>query len=167
MAIDKDQLIRDIEAERAQLDALLARLSPDEMVIPGVNGEWSVKDALAHISDWEQRFIGWYRAQLRGETPIVPGPGLTWKDLDALNQSIYERHRDRTLDDVLAEYSRSYAEMRAVVEDIPAADLNVIGLYDWLGDENTLGDYVAANSSTHYAQHRADLERWLLLRRQA
>jgi hypothetical protein len=161
MPTTKDQLIHAIESQRARLDGILARLSPDDMVIPGAIGEWSVKDTLAHIADWEQRFLGWYRAQMRGETPAVPGPGLTWRDLDALNQAIHERHRDRALDDVWDEYRRSYAEMRAAIGAIPAEDLIVTGIYPWIGADHTLSDFIAGNSSEHYAQHRADLERWL------
>ncbi len=161
---NRTELIQSIESERRRLDGLLARLSRDDMAIPGVVGEWSVKDTLAHIADWEQRFLGWYRAQMRGETPAVPGPGLTWRDLDALNQSIYERHRDRALDDVLDEYRRSYVEMRAAVGDIPAQDMVVAGFYPWIGPDHTLSDFIAGNSSEHYAQHCDDLERWLLSR---
>ena len=52
--------------------------------------------------------------------------------------------------------------MRAAVGDIPPQDLAIRGIYPWVSPDHTLGDYLAANSSEHYAQHRDDLERWLL-----
>lgn len=164
MSGPKTELLDAMASQRARLDGALSRISPADMLIPGAVGEWSVKDVLAHIFDWEQRFLGWYRQQLRGETPIVPGPGLTWRDLDALNQNIYERHRDRALDDVKDEYRRSYAEIRAVVGAIPAEDLTVPGIYSWIGSDHTLSDFIAGNTSEHYAQHGDDLERWLAAR---
>ena len=146
------------------LVAMALALGIAEMLIPGVVGEWSVKDMLAHIAEWEQRFVAWYRALLRGETPAVAVCGLSGGDLDALNQSIYEQHRDRPLNDVGDEYRRSYAEIRAVVGAIPAEDLTVSGLYPWIGADHTLSDFIAGNTSQHYAEHCDDLERWLAAR---
>ena len=49
----KSELLNQIRTERGQLEETLARLTHAQMLLPGVDGEWSVKDALAHISTWE------------------------------------------------------------------------------------------------------------------
>jgi hypothetical protein len=56
--------------------------------VAGVVGDWSVKDIVARLVDWEQRFIGWYDAGLRGEVPEVPAPGIVWDELDILNKEL-------------------------------------------------------------------------------
>ena len=50
-------LLAAMERERAKLDALLEGLTPARMVEPGVVGEWSVKDVMAHlrIARWLRR----------------------------------------------------------------------------------------------------------------
>lgn len=106
--LNKDIILERIRVERRRLEKNLAELSEDEMLQPGVVGEWSVKDLLAHLVDWEQRFLRWYDEGLRGLIPETPEPGLTWQDLDILNQRIFEKHRHRALDDVLAEFHASY-----------------------------------------------------------
>jgi hypothetical protein len=48
---------------------------------PGIVGEWSAKDVLAHLTEWEQMVLGWYHAGLAGETPALPAPGFKWSEL--------------------------------------------------------------------------------------
>ena len=49
----RHDLLDQITSERGFLEETLARLTHAQMLLPGVVGEWSVKDALAHISTWE------------------------------------------------------------------------------------------------------------------
>lgn len=85
----KSELLKLIRDERGLLEMTLARLTHAQMLLPGVDGEWSVKDALAHISAWERRMIGWTGSHLRGERPSVP---LVW-DVDQINAEIYGQIR--------------------------------------------------------------------------
>ena len=85
----KEQLLALIHAERTKLDKKMDGLSPEEMCFPGAMGDWSVKDILAHLVDWEQRLAGWYEAGLRGDAPHLPAPGFNWGQLPALNQQGY------------------------------------------------------------------------------
>ena len=43
--------------ERAKWDALLAQVLPERIDIPGVEGTWSVKDLVAHLTWYEQAII--------------------------------------------------------------------------------------------------------------
>ena len=47
--IKKVELLRRLEHERARLEAMLAPLTPDQMVESAVVGGWSVKDVLAYF----------------------------------------------------------------------------------------------------------------------
>lgn len=104
-----------MRTERRRLEAALARLSPEDMLIPGVVNQSSVKDIIAHIMEWEAMFFPWYEASLRGETPEVPGPGLTWKDLDGINQRIYEKHCARPLEEILADFRAVHQRLEDTV----------------------------------------------------
>lgn len=102
----KADLLVATDRERSQLEAVLAPLAPARMELPGVVGEWSVKDVLAHLAEWEQRALGWYRAGLRGDAPDLPAPGYEWSETPRLNRAIFERHRDRPLDEAVARWRR-------------------------------------------------------------
>ncbi len=42
------------------------KFSLEEMEQSGVVDDWSLKDLLAHLIDWDELFIRWYRAGQRG-----------------------------------------------------------------------------------------------------
>lgn len=145
----KAALVEDIRAQRRRLEKNLALFSTEEMAQPGAIGEWSVKDVLAHLMDWEQRFIGWYKAGQRGETPETPAPGLTWRDLESLNQRIYQQYCDLPLDEVREKSSASYQEIVALLDGMSDEELFTPGRYAWLNG-GRLADWAAANTCSHY-----------------
>jgi len=44
------ELLNQVRIERSRLDETLAHLTPTQMLLPGIDCEWSVKDVLAHSS---------------------------------------------------------------------------------------------------------------------
>jgi hypothetical protein len=157
---NKQALLERIATERRQLEKNLAALDIEEMVIPGVIGEWSVKDILAHLLDWEQRFLGWYEAGRRGEVPAIPAPGIGWRELDRLNQEIYEKYQDWPLTHVLAAFQESYQQVLAAVQAMPEAEIFTVGRYAWLG-EGKLVSYILANTASHYRWAKQQIRRWM------
>ena len=80
--LPKAELLQEIGVERSRLDALLEQLTPRQMTQGGATlAGWSVKDILGHLIGWQQMNLDWYAAGLRGETPEMPAPGLTWRDI--------------------------------------------------------------------------------------
>jgi hypothetical protein len=152
----KATLLEAIHEERALLEKKFAKLTPEEMVWPGSMDNWSVKDILAHLMDWEQRFIGWYEAGWRGEEVHTPAPGMTWCDLPQLNQQVYERHRDRPLEDVLTDFHASYRQILGLVEGMPEEEVFTAGYYPWTGQGALVG-YIAANTCHHYRWARRQI----------
>jgi hypothetical protein len=106
--ISKSELLNVIRSEHKRLEETLAQLSEDPMTQPGVAGEWSVKDILVHITAWEKRMVRWVGETLRGEVPETPAPGMTWDDLDKLNEQTYLENRNKPLGQVLADFHQSY-----------------------------------------------------------
>ena len=123
--------------------------------------DWSVKDILAHLTDWEQRFISWYRAGLRGEIPETPAPGMTWRDLPKLNQAVYERHKDETLEEVLDQFEKSYQEILTLIESMTEQEIFEPGGYAWTGRSSLLS-WIAANTSSHYNWARRNIRTTVL-----
>ena len=156
---NKTDLLAAMDRERSQVETVLDPLAPARMVQPGVVGEWSVKDVLAHLAEWEQMALGWYRAGLRGEAPALPAPGFKWNELPRLNRAIFERHRDRPLDEVVAWWRASREEMRGVVASLSDADLFTPGRFAWTR-KNTLGTYFVSATSSHDLWARTRIARW-------
>ena len=58
------------------------------MLEPGIEGNRSVKDIVAHMTAWEQRMIQWLDESAAGLAPQRPAPGMTWDDLDLTTPTI-------------------------------------------------------------------------------
>lgn len=119
----KATLLEKLLYERGQLEESLAQLTPEQMEQPGVDQAWSVKDILAHLSVWDQRGLGWITAAVAGETPAIPGPGLTWDDADHLNDQTYRAGQEQVLDVVLAESRQAFEQVVSLIETLSEEDL--------------------------------------------
>jgi hypothetical protein len=147
--LNKMQLLIESHRHYEVLDAWISTLSPEQMTRPGILGDWSVKDVLAHLHEWQQMFFRWYAAGLRGENPAVPADGYKWNQLPALNQWIYETYRNHPLEEILDCFHASHRDTIALIETLSDEALTTPGLYPWM-NKNALMAYLAANTSSHY-----------------
>ena len=154
----KNALLETIEVERNALEQLLDELSPDQMEESGVVGEWSVKDVLAHLLEWEQMVLRWHSAGLKGKVPVTPAEGFNWAQLPQLNQQIFEKHHDRPLADIQKEFKASFRKMLKIIQGLSDEDLFRRGRYAWTKN-NTLGAYFISNTSSHYHWAKTNIKK--------
>ena len=148
-----------MQTERARLDTIIDTLGESEMLRPALEGGWSIKDALAHITAWEQRFVRAFDAVERGEKPEWPETGWTQAGVDELNEHDFEANRDRSLDAVVAESRRSYAELSSIVERLSDDDLTLPDRWEWTRG-HPLILFVSNNADEHYREHADAIEAW-------
>jgi hypothetical protein len=153
--LTKPELLDQIRAERGRLEETLARLTHAQMLLPGVDGEWSVKDALAHISTWERWMICWTNSLLQGKKPDTPDP---W-DVERMNAGTYARVKEIPLAAVLEEFRESYWDSLALIEGLDEEQLQTVHTDTW--PMGPLWTGVAANTNWHYKEHRTDIQKWL------
>jgi hypothetical protein len=156
----KANLLDAIASARAALESALARLDDRTLAETVIAGEWTGKDIMTHVADWERRFLRWVEIGRRGEIPQRPEPGLTYDDLDRLNREMVERSRNLSLDDVRAEFAASYRTILDAVTAMSEQELFAVGYYPWTG-EYPLLPYLRSNTDEHYAEHAAELQAWL------
>lgn len=156
----KSELLAECVKERQALDGLLATVQAEQMLQSGFAGEWTIKDLLAHLYEWEQMLLGWIAAGERGETPGVPGDGYKWSQLPALNEAIRQKHLRRPLEEVLEMYRSSYRQISERMEAFSEEALFKPGLYAWL-NTNTLAAYFTGCTSSHYRWARAEIRKGL------
>ncbi len=160
--LSKTELLREIEAERTILLELIETCKPRELTRKGVNSaNWSAKDVLAHLIDWENRVNFWYSESKQGRVPCVPDPRYGWKDIRALNDAIFRRHQRRSLASILAEFHQVHRLTLELISDVKEADFNRLELFEWLGKSWTLSDYVRANTASHYRWGRNKIRKWI------
>jgi len=145
----KQEIYDAIEVERKKLNAALEKLTDEQMENPGACEKWSVKDILSHLTDWEQRGLRWYRAGLRGEVPTTPDENFNWRQLPALNQAIYEKHKEKSLAQVREDNEAFFKEFMAEIDKMTDEELFTPHYFEWTGN-GLLRDYVNANTASHY-----------------
>ncbi len=146
----KDDVLRRIAAAWDELGATVAPLSEAQMTArPG--GQWSVKDNLAHLAEWEGRVI----ALLAWDQPTLEYLGLPpdtpeGEDTANINAIIWERHKDDPLPDVLERWRGTHAELLRTLEPFTYQRL----LEPHSGLDGPLGGVVVGNTYAHYPEHR-------------
>ncbi len=65
----KDQVLKRLEKAWATFQESYSGLSDPQLMEPGVMGEWSVKDILAHVTTWEEEALKYLPLILTGGKP--------------------------------------------------------------------------------------------------
>ncbi|HEY2965011.1 MAG TPA: DinB family protein [Actinomycetota bacterium] len=163
----RDEAVRLLEEQHAELAALFARLDEDAFVrretIGG--GDWSAKDLAAHVGIWEELAIEVIDAFGQGERPAVedrftePGNG------DRVNAEGVERFLDTPAPDVLARFEDQH---RRVIASIGStSDEAWAAEYPFDPDDRTLGDRIGSllgsetGAFTHASAHLPDLRAYV------
>ena len=155
----KADILAKVETQRRRLNQNLDRINPEQMEEPGVVGVWSVKDLLAHLAEWEAMCVGWILAVRRGETPQVPAPGVTFRNLAPLNQAIYEKHKGRSLIEVLDFFHSAHEQFNEVLEGMTEEEFIEAGHFPFTGNR---GLYTWISSfAAHDAWGKNEIRAWM------
>ncbi len=145
--MNKTQLLENMRKEREIWNDLFTQISPSRLSEPGIMGEWTPKDLIAHITWTEAETVGIVRAR------ALIGSDWWRLPLDERNQRIYEQHKDDELEAVEVRAFQVFADLEAAVGGLTDADLNLEllpGIPIW--------EQVSRNTFGHYRQHKPDVE---------
>jgi hypothetical protein len=156
-ATTKAELLAQAGLERDALAALIARATPAQLTT-AEPGCWSAKDVLAHVVEWHEMVFRWHEAGLRGEVPPIPDAAFNWGQLPALNNRIYEAHRDDSLDAVLEAWRIGSERVIALIEGLAEDDLFSRGRYAWTRNA-CLADYLRSCGPSHWLWARKEIRR--------
>ena len=117
--MNKGELIDWLRGEFQHWEALLDEIGPARMEQPGVAGQWSMKDIIAHLTGWQPRLMANIQAAQRGQPePPPPWPAQLKTD-DEINAWIYAANRGRSLNEVREEARQVFQQFLAVIEGLP------------------------------------------------
>ena len=160
----KTELLDWLQEEYQKFEAFLDQIGETRMNQPGVAGDWSTKDIVAHLTGWQPRLTSNIQAAQRGE-PEPPAPWPTHiQEEDDINAWIYESNRERSVSEVLDESRRVFQEFLAVIEGLPD-DIRIEEIkHDrtyyvvWVNDQR----FPAGEFFDHFHDdHEPDVRAWL------
>ena len=162
----KDQLLSALQNEQAGWKRLLDDIGEARMIEPGVAGEWSIKDIVAHLTCWRRRTVGRFQAALKHEPePAPPWPPHLHETTtdDEINAWIYASNRDRPLTDILQESDVVFQQLVDTLSAFPEAELLDPQRFGWLEGEPWNG---ATFFGHFHEEHEPDMRAWLDKNRQ-
>ena len=158
MPASKAELISAIEREWGLLMNMIAERNSSEMVTEGPDG-WSPKDNLAHLTEWMKILMGFYMDLRRAHDVLGVAPEVTqtW-DFEARNQLLFERNRNRILDDILDEFKHIYCDLMYRLNAMSFEDL-MKPQHPFDPERRPLILYVLRGTSEHFAEHREKIQK--------
>jgi len=149
-----------IEREWSALMNVVKHLSPEQMVTPDEGG-WSPKDNLAHLTEWMNILVDYYLDHRPAHEVIGVDPKVTenW-DFELMNDIMFKRDRDQSVEQVLTELKSTYAKVLARLEPMTFEGL-MKPRDENDPDKNPIIGSVIGNTSDHFAEHRETIEKIL------
>lgn len=154
--------------ERDRIELLLNRVGhTHRMTLKGVAGKWSIKDILAHIWAYEQ-FIADRMHEILQDQPYTPCKtdialdaffeefgypdfGSPVLDGEYPNELIIEKHKNVSLDDVIAQELDAFASILSSLEKMADHTIRSHNLYN----------RIAKHTIERYREHTREIKRWL------
>jgi uncharacterized damage-inducible protein DinB len=154
----KHELLAAMESARAELLEAIAGLSDEQLLEPGVVGNWSVRDVLQHISLWEAELVRLLAHVEQGRKPS----GERWSgnvDIDALNAKWHAETAGRLLDRVQDDFHAVRRQTLRRLETLSDGDLERVRPQAWLR-KRPLWQWIAEETFEHDAEHAAEILAW-------
>ncbi len=160
---DKAELLDRIDRARASLNEVIARLGDTQLVAPGPDGRWSVKDHLAHLAAWELGIAALLRRRPRFAAMQLDEQTYLNTDANGLNTIIHQQNQGRSLGEVRLVFREAQRELLTALDSLTDADLfKTYSSYqpDEPGEDSgaPIVGWIAGNTYEHYDEHRGWIE---------
>jgi len=122
---------------------------------PGICGDWSIKEIVAHLASYELVLVEVF-ASFNGGGPTPYLDAFRLPD-GTFNDTQVARRRARSAAETLAEYSAAHEDIRAHAGRIGADTWRQVGTLPWYGADYALDDLVVYMSYGHKREHCAQI----------
>ena len=147
--MDRRQLLQRLETAWGAFEDSYAGLSDAQLMKPGVTGDWSVRDILAHVSTWEEEALTHLPLILQGGTP--PRYSAKYGGIDAFNARMTEAKAGLSLSEVRRQLDEIHRRLIDFVREAPE---------DQLGRETRFRRRLRLDTYGHYPLHAEAIRQW-------
>jgi hypothetical protein len=151
--MNRQQLLNRLDTAWVAFQASYEGLANARLMEPGVAGDWSVKDIIAHVTWWEEEALRHLPLIMTGDRP--PRYSVTYGGIDAFNAMMAERKRDLSLSDVLTQQDDTHRRLIDFIQSVPE---------DQLTRETRFRRRLRLDTYSHYPIHTKTIEEWRQLR---
>jgi hypothetical protein len=159
----KQQLLDQVQQEWGLWEALLAEIGPERMEVPGVTGDWTMKDTIAHLITWWRREVALLASVQRNERPPDHPPQ---SQVPIINEWIHRTNRDRPIAGVLRDAQDIWQQFAEKLQEMPEQILFDPQRFPWM-EGRALGPGILEHFAGHFHEEHEPLIRTWLNKRQA
>src|SRR5947199_9644519 len=146
--MDKQQLLKQLEKAWTSINESYAGLTDSKMTEPGVMGNWSVKDILAHVTTWEEEALKYLPLIITGgRLPRY----IQYGGIDAFNAQMTEQKRDLALSDVLRQLDETHLRLIDYIRSVPEEHYT---------RETRFRHRLRLDTYSHYPLHARAIREW-------
>lgn len=156
--MSKTQLLSELQDEQTAWEAVLSAIDDTHMTEPGVAGEWSIKDIVAHLTGWRQRTVSRFQAALQHQPAPTPHWPSDLQNDDEINAWMIASNRDRPLSAILQDDHAVFQQLLDTLSAFPEAELMDSHRFAWLEGEPLSG---AAFFAHLHEEHEPDIQAWM------
>jgi hypothetical protein len=152
MSIREDQvekLLKRLDTAWAAFKESYAGLPDARLTEPGVMGDWSVKDTLAHVTTWEEEALKHLPLIIQGSRP--PRYSVKYGGIDAFNAQMTEQKRGLSLPDVRRQLDETHRRLVDFIRSAPE---------DQLTRETRFRRRLRLDTYGHYPKHAEAIREW-------
>jgi uncharacterized protein (TIGR03083 family) len=147
--MNKQQLLQKLDQAWAQIKESYAGLSDSQLTEPGVMGDWSVKDILAHVTWWEEEALKHLPLIIKEGRP--PRYSTQYGGIDAFNALMTERKQDLSLADVLQQQEETHRRLIDYLQSAPEEQFT---------HETRFRHRLRLDTYSHYPKHAKAIREW-------
>lgn len=147
--MENERLVEELQAARGALLDELAAVRPESMTTPGLVGEWSARELIAHLGYWAGHAVEIIHA---AEEDRLEEMGVDDPAVDDVNETVARVARETDLATVR---KREAASVEVLVDRLRAIDPS--RLTQRLPDGATLADGITEDGAAHYREHADEL----------
>lgn len=151
--MDKTEFIGRVKTERSCWNELLNRVPDALMLEPGIEGDWSAKDILAHVMWYEREMVGMLKSR------ALVGSDWWALTLEERNAAVHEEVRGMSLEKVRTESARVFTALIQQLELLPGNALDDPAQFEHMPAEWAPSDVIGSNTFRHYPEHTQSIQR--------
>jgi hypothetical protein len=145
----KQQILDKLQQSWTSFTESYAGLSDAQLLEPGITGDWSVKDILAHVSWWEEEALKHLPTILNGGRP--PRYSVLYGGIDAFNAQMTELKRGLSLDEVRQHLEVTHLRLVEYISDVPEEQFT---------SETRFRRRLRLDTYSHYPIHTRAIREW-------
>jgi hypothetical protein len=147
--MNRERLLKRLEAAWRDFKMSYEGASEHELTMPGVVGDWSIRDLIVHVAIWEEEALKHLPLILEGKRP--PRYSIVYGGIDAFNAQSMAAMASLTLDEVLQRAEETHRRLVRLVETAPE---------EHIAAESRFRRRLRLDTYAHYPLHARAIREW-------